>query len=806
MKKNISINISGIIFHIEEDGYERLKNYLESINQYFSTYEDSKEITEDIEGRIAEIFLSKLRDGQQVVTSEDVDHLISTMGSVKDFEAIEEEEDTAAAKSEAKKKNKEKAKTETSGGKKLYRDQKRRLLGGVAAGIANYFGIDPLWVRLMLFILALNLFFDIFFVGGTVIIAYIICWIIIPESETLDDDEQVKKMYRDADDKVLGGVASGLAKYFGTDITLIRILFLISIFFAGTGLLLYIILWIITPEAKSITEKMQMEGEPVTLSNIESSVKRSLNAEGEEEENLLVKILLFPFRLISTVFSGLSTALGPFMLFLVEAIRIFAGVVITIVGVSMIFALLAAAAVVFGITAGSGYVWTADFPIEMLSEIVSPIARIFAFLAAFIPALALTFLGLTIILKRKVVHASVGWAMFALWIISLVGGAFTIPSIVKNFVREGSYKETVSYDFGNKTAILDINEVGLDDYEGVKLTLRGHSDSTFKLVKTFESQGSTRQEAIQNAKMVSYSIDREDSILRFDSNVQFKEDAKFRGQELRMMLYIPYGQPFLMEDGLSNIIWNTIHMHGYRVYQMEDNTWMFFEKEGLKCVTCEEDEDHDDYDYDSDNDIHIDIGDLHIHDDGNGFSLNINDDFEFNRGSSYEDFDVGEFSEIEIGDSFEVFVSPGNKYSVEVSGREQDVDDVTVENYGETLEVDIDKPLKWFNSNKHKIQVRITAPNLEKVNFSGASKSKITGYRTGDLDIYLSGAARSLVDIRADEIEVDLSGASQIELQGSANNLYIDMGGASGLNSLDLRARYIEIETGGCIKSKSICN
>ena len=56
MKKTVSINIGGIIFHIEEDGYDKLKNYLDSVNKYFSTFEDSGEIIADIESRIAEIF------------------------------------------------------------------------------------------------------------------------------------------------------------------------------------------------------------------------------------------------------------------------------------------------------------------------------------------------------------------------------------------------------------------------------------------------------------------------------------------------------------------------------------------------------------------------------------------------------------------------------------------------------------------------------------------------------------------------------------------------------------------------------
>jgi len=92
MKKNISINISGIIFHIEEDGYENLRKYLDSINKYFASFEDSSEILADIESRVAEIFLSKLNEGKQVITSEDVNALIATMGSVSDFKAAEDQE------------------------------------------------------------------------------------------------------------------------------------------------------------------------------------------------------------------------------------------------------------------------------------------------------------------------------------------------------------------------------------------------------------------------------------------------------------------------------------------------------------------------------------------------------------------------------------------------------------------------------------------------------------------------------------------------------------------------------------------
>src|SRR5690606_29875515 len=141
--------------------------------------------------------------------------------------------------------------------RKLYRDSKRKILGGVAAGIANHFSIDPLWARLILIVL----FFDLFItlsIGPVVLIAYIVCWVIIPASNSIEDDRKIKKMFRNPDDRVLGGVSGGLAAYFGVDPTVIRLLFVVSIFAGGAGIVIYFILWIITPEAKSITDKMQM--------------------------------------------------------------------------------------------------------------------------------------------------------------------------------------------------------------------------------------------------------------------------------------------------------------------------------------------------------------------------------------------------------------------------------------------------------------------------------------------------------------------------------------------------------------------
>src|SRR6478609_1876253 len=378
MKKTLSINVSGIIFHIEEDGYETLRKYLDSINRYFSSFEDSSEIIADIENRIAEIFLSKLNEGKQVITADDVSQLIVIMGNVNDFKAAEE---NGFAAEQPEKETKAKP-SEPSAPKKLVRDQSNKILGGVCSGLAHYFGVDPVWPRLIFALLTLG------YGGG--IIVYIILWIALPV-ETLEEEAGVKKMYRNPESKVLGGVAGGIAAFFGADKVLIRILFVILACFGGFGIILYIILWISIPEAKTITEKMEMQGEPVTLSNIESSVKKSLN-EKDAEESMLARIILFPFRMIAAVLHFIAKILGPIFKVLVDVLRIMIGVVILLLGIALVLSVLLAFGVLFGIFSSSSFPadWHFEgigFPVEAFKATFSTWTIVAAFIVALVPAL-----------------------------------------------------------------------------------------------------------------------------------------------------------------------------------------------------------------------------------------------------------------------------------------------------------------------------------------------------------------------------------------------------------------------------------
>ena len=279
MKKTFTISLGHSVFNVEEDAYEILKMYLDSIKNYFQKMENDSEIISDFELRIAENFSSKLSSGKQYINLSDVKEVIQIMGSLDDFQEIYDDDDqTEDVKEDKKIKN------------KLYRDSSNRIIAGVCSGIAEYFKVDPIIVRIIFFISA-----------PLQLIIYTILWIGLPSKDF--DPNLRKKLYRDKENGVIGGVAKGLSNYLKIDANIIRVVFVVSLFFGGAGLLFYLLLWFFTKEAKTIGEKMNMSGFNVNLSNIEDYIKKktkNLN----NSENTLTKIFLFPFRLIAPLINA----------------------------------------------------------------------------------------------------------------------------------------------------------------------------------------------------------------------------------------------------------------------------------------------------------------------------------------------------------------------------------------------------------------------------------------------------------------------------------------------------------------------
>ncbi|MGB3850775.1 MAG: PspC domain-containing protein [Tunicatimonas sp.] len=593
MKRTISINISGILFHVEEDGYELLKNYLATINRYFATYEDSQEITNDIESRIAEVFLSKLSPSQQVITRPNVEAVIAAMGSVEDFAA---EEVLEEPKFQRRSTYEEAPPYSTTEPKKLHRDTQRKILGGVAAGVAHYFKTDPLWMRLLLLLL---LFADAFITFGALssitLISYIVLWIVLPGRDDMTLDAKVKKLFRNPDDQVLGGVSSGIAAYFGLDATVIRVLFVASIFFGGAGFIAYIVLWIITPPALTLTDKMQMKGEPVTLSNIESSIKKNFRVNDSGEESTLLRAVLFPFRLVSTLVANLGRAVGPFVAFLGDAARVLVGLLLMAVGGTLLAATLGIAGALLGFATLDPYeldayyfaLNEANVPWEVIRATVPPPSLLFGWVALFIPALGLVLGGIAIIIRRRVLSPAVGWSALGVWIIALVGLSVTVVPVITDFREDARYTTTETLEVAG-TPILTLANRPDYEHDRVRLSLLGHEDSTLQLRKRFEARGRDRERALENAQMVTYRIQQQDSTLTFPATFTFTEGSPFRDQEVDLTLYVPYGQEFLIDRNLSYILRKSIlYRSDLSVSDLQDNTFRFT-RQGLECVSCSE--------------------------------------------------------------------------------------------------------------------------------------------------------------------------------------------------------------------------
>lgn len=761
MKKNISINISGIIFHIEEDGYEVLKKYLDSINKYFSSFEDSSEILSDIESRIAEIFLSKLSEGKQVITFEDVNALVSTMGSVSDFKAAEEQEfqqsdNTAQGEPQSQSERKQ-SQYAHAASRQLFRDQARKIAGGVCAGLGNYFNIDAVWVRLFFALLT--------FAWGFGLLVYVIMWIVIPGSYTLEEVQTNRKLFRDNERKVIAGVSGGLAAYFGLDIVLVRLLFVITGFF-GFGLVAYVVLWIVLPAAVTITDKMEMQGEPVTLSNIESNLKKNFNVK-EDEENVLVKILLFPFRLIGMILTGLGKLVRP----LLEVIRVAIGVLITFLGLSLVLSVIVTTGILIGLISGTsvpiihlGVPFNeASLPIEAMSRAVPALTIVAAFIASLVPGIFVTLLGISVIAKRMVFSAIVGWSMFVLFLVSLLVLSFTIPKIIYAFKQDGELKTEAVYALPttNNRIVLRVNETGLDDYIRPRVDIKGYSGTQIKMVQIIESQGLSRQVAIENAKMVDYHVTVQDSVYTFDSNLQFKKDGVFRGQRAIIELYVPYDYPFFIDEDfrLSNIGW-------YNNSEFQNNTWVISkETKDFKCVSCPV----------------VEVSE---------------EEAETERINSLSDY-----NEVEISGIFDVTISQEQgTHAISIDGPDADEEKkYKVTQLGNTLKIEYSGSTKNFNlkdfSGVDETKIRITLPELKGLKLKGAGEVDIEDFNVNDLDIEVYGPVSVKGNLTADRVNVNLAGAAKLELEGQGRTMDALVQGASTLKAFDFSVENAMIET-----------
>ncbi|HMU45069.1 MAG TPA: PspC domain-containing protein [Chitinophagaceae bacterium] len=625
MKKIININLSGRVIPIEDSAYEKLQAYIESLRKYFTNEEGRDEIINDIESRIAELMSEKIRRGANAITDDDIDEIISSMGRVEDFEAAEKETKEAGP-SFSEQKQQQSSYTESTferkQSKRLYRDSSDKMIGGVCSGIANYLNLDPAIVRILFAIITLGGF-------GLGVLAYILLWIILPPADL--DNFTGKRLYRNPEDKIIGGVAGGLAAYFGKSATTIRLIFaaplLLNIIFrvlslpffhdgnffpnivfgslTGTFILAYIVLWIVLPEAVSQYQKMEMRGEKVDVNSIRQNIREGMGGMkdkvkdwGEEVKESAKSFSSKAKEFADTrgkAFSAevretaRSTGRGIGHIFAV----LFKAFFLFIAG-SIAFALFVA---LIGILVGGISIWPLkNFILDGFWQNTFAWGTLILFFG--VPLIGFIVWVLRRIMKVRSQTNYLGWTFGGLWTLGWISAALFTASLVSDF-RMSNYRRDATemaitqpqsgrmivkvnepeVEYTGSMPWLDIDGRGVDITKdtfrlaNVKIRIELSTDDQYHVSVKKYSRGRTTAQAELNAQQSVFNSSYSDSILYVGSGIAISKDTKYRGQEAIVLIKVPAGKKIRFDESVGKLKEFNIRIGDYNNRNNWDRDW-----------------------------------------------------------------------------------------------------------------------------------------------------------------------------------------------------------------------------------------
>ncbi|MCX6212539.1 MAG: PspC domain-containing protein [Bacteroidetes bacterium] len=593
MNKVININFQGRILPIEEMAYETLKQYIESLRIYFANEEGRDEIINDIECRIAELCEDRLKKGTVCIAVGDIDLIIASIGRPADFEAQDGFEASGSQSQQSTTQNTNNqsySNFDTTGQKpkRLFRDEQNKVLGGVCSGIANYFGVEPLLIRVLWF-----------FLIGVNILGYLILWIAVPSSSVKEVGGVRKRLFRDLDNKIIGGVAGGLSKYFGIQVWIIRILFLIpfirfmvnfkhmhllqfwdapdfpnlfDITFSPGAVFVYIVLWLVLPEAKTSADKLEMVGEKVDLNSIKNTIQndmegfskraqswgsdlynRNKGANESNHEGTASTINNDATYRSSEKRKGFLYYIGRIITLCIKGFVYF---ILAIVGISLLAAL-------FGIgAAATALLPLRKFLLEDGAQTWSVIGAILLFI--WVPIIGIVTAIIRKIAGLKKANVWVRSSFWALWVVGWVMLFYFGSSLGNSFSRHNVPAEQSIALTNPKLDFLEITAApkmkyyenhwfqiepfqGFSDEDTVfvrnlRIRIVQSLNDSFQVKIVKLSNGKTVQNANELARKINFEITQQDSLLYLDKGIGINKIDKFRNQHIIMTIAVPIGK------------------------------------------------------------------------------------------------------------------------------------------------------------------------------------------------------------------------------------------------------------------------
>ena len=517
MKKTVNINLGGIIFHIDEDAFEQLKAYLSRIKAHYNEEEGCEEIASDIEARIAELLQEK---SIQIISTSDVDTIISTMGEPERYEEDEEttEEDTESP----------------------YTNKKTK-----------------------------------------------------------------RRIYRDKDNEVVGGVCSGIAAYFDIDPVIIRLLALIGMF-AGGGILVYLILWAIIPEAKTTAQKLQMKGEKVNAENIKKTIQKefdslkstveNLDTEGQKNKarNIFKKIISFFLNIIGYIFKFIGK---------------FIGIILLIMGVSLCFMIVAN---LFGTSTNFIQIngnnihplnLNQYFPLLFNGTKLSGLSIIGMVLFIGIPVIQIIWLAIRILFSVPKQSTTTRTIMASFWTLGVIILFYVGSTTASHFQSESYNSRTIEIESSSDTLNIDLTD---NDYfnthqrstsyhfdeeleslltTDVSLDIKKSKSDKFELKIKKIADGESQKQAKINAGQIDYDYFIEENNLSFNNYFAIAKGEAFRFQAVELVLYVPEGKTVYLDNSVKYFTSNVENSTDTYDEHMVNYHWIM-SKNQLECLDC----------------------------------------------------------------------------------------------------------------------------------------------------------------------------------------------------------------------------
>ncbi len=518
MKKTLTINISGIVFHIEEDAFEKLQNYLQLLNNFFECQTGGKEILQDIESRIAELLQEKITEGKEAVTGMLVEEVINRMGNPEDF--MDQEEMEAAGN---------------------------------------------------------------------------IC-----STEKTEKTEKTKKrMYRDGENRVLGGVCSGMGAYFNFDPVFIRILFvLLALIGVGISAIIYLVLWIVVPEARTTTQRLEMKGEEPTISNIQKTIQEEV----KEVQNSFSKI-----NQSESVRKGKKIAqkAGQVSVELVRRLGRVAGIAFG--SLLMLVGFIGLIIFLISVIIGDSFlpIQAASINPEvdfsgMLGVMMNPglvgVSILLIVLLIGIPLLVILFLGTKLVFRYKTNNKLIGLGAFGIWLVALISLIALTAGQFSNFSEHNSTSsgkpidcptcKTLYLELGNTSGmVVENNNLQINDFILIaagpekilagkpQLRIEASDAKDFSVIIKKSARGKNSEDVQKNLEKIQYKTSSKDSILILDPYFFLKNQSRWRNQEVQVTLKVPEGKMIHLGDHLDQLKFDFDNINNIWNKEMTGKTW-----------------------------------------------------------------------------------------------------------------------------------------------------------------------------------------------------------------------------------------